>query len=126
MIDNVVDPAAESGIDCVNDAYTLYELQFYRSDNPPDPGERCLCTDGLMISRGYHDGKKWLYDANGLPWPGVRAWAELPDPNECMIDCYPDRTCRICGCTQDHACEGGCYWIEWDLCSACAPETERS
>lgn len=29
------------------------------------------------------------------------------------------RKCRICGCTEDHACEGGCYWVGPDLCSAC-------
>lgn len=29
-------------------------------------------------------------------------------------------TCRECGCTDDYACEGGCYWVEPDLCSACA------
>lgn len=29
-------------------------------------------------------------------------------------------TCRACGCTDDHACEGGCYWVEGDLCSRCA------
>jgi len=27
--------------------------------------------------------------------------------------------CRICGCDDDHACEGGCYWVEPDLCSGC-------
>lgn len=27
--------------------------------------------------------------------------------------------CRVCGCTDDHACEGGCYWVEKDLCSTC-------
>ena len=40
------------------------------------------------------------------------------------------RVCRVCGCTDYNACivEGGegediistCYWIEADLCSACA------
>lgn len=30
-----------------------------------------------------------------------------------------ERTCRICGCTEDNACEGGCSWVEEDLCSAC-------
>jgi hypothetical protein len=29
------------------------------------------------------------------------------------------RTCRVCGCTDDHACPGGCYWVEDDLCSQC-------
>lgn len=28
--------------------------------------------------------------------------------------------CVICGCTDDHACEGGCYWVYPNLCSACA------
>lgn len=27
------------------------------------------------------------------------------------------RACRICGCTEDRACLGGCSWIEDDLCS---------
>lgn len=27
--------------------------------------------------------------------------------------------CRVCGCTDDRACPGGCCWVEPDLCSAC-------
>ena len=27
--------------------------------------------------------------------------------------------CRVCGCTEDRACPGGCEWVEADLCSAC-------
>jgi len=32
------------------------------------------------------------------------------------------RTCRVCGCTDDHACNPACWWMEgeWDLCSSCA------
>lgn len=30
------------------------------------------------------------------------------------------RTCRECGCTDGRACEGGCWWVEQDLCSKCA------
>lgn len=34
--------------------------------------------------------------------------------------------CRSCGCTEQHACEGGCWWVPdsegmGDLCSACSP-----
>ena len=29
--------------------------------------------------------------------------------------------CRVCGCTDNHACEMGCAWVEVDLCSACVP-----
>jgi hypothetical protein len=42
-----------------------------------------------------------------------------------ITDMNPDffaRKCRICGCTWDHACEGGCYWVEDDLCSKCADQ----
>ena len=39
-------------------------------------------------------------------------------------DIDPDNAfCRICQCTDDHACEGGCCWVTdpagGDLCSAC-------
>lgn len=29
------------------------------------------------------------------------------------------RVCRVCGCTWNNACPGGCYWVEKDLCSSC-------
>lgn len=40
------------------------------------------------------------------------------------------RHCRTCVCTDDEACDGGCYWVDDDLCSMCAgralagPKTE--
>ena len=30
-----------------------------------------------------------------------------------------ERTCRVCGCSTYNACPGGCFWVEWDLCSEC-------
>jgi hypothetical protein len=30
--------------------------------------------------------------------------------------------CRICGCWELEACEGGCWWVEPDRCSACDPD----
>lgn len=32
---------------------------------------------------------------------------------------WPEQFCRVCGCTEDAACDGGCSWVEPDLCSAC-------
>lgn len=33
-------------------------------------------------------------------------------------------TCRVCGCTDEQCCPGGCWWVEdpagGDLCSRCA------
>lgn len=31
-----------------------------------------------------------------------------------------ERKCHVCGCTFNNPCEGGCYWVEEDLCSKCA------
>lgn len=28
-------------------------------------------------------------------------------------------TCRVCGCTDDEACDLGCWWVEPNLCSNC-------
>lgn len=38
---------------------------------------------------------------------------------ELLATCYPP-ACRVCGCTTEQACAGGCIWIEEDLCSRCA------
>jgi len=27
--------------------------------------------------------------------------------------------CRVCGCTDEKACEGGCHWVAFDLCNVC-------
>lgn len=32
---------------------------------------------------------------------------------------HPAGSCRLCGCTDEHACDGGCFWIAEGLCSAC-------
>lgn len=31
--------------------------------------------------------------------------------------------CRWCGCTEENACEGGCFWVDFgqSLCSECVP-----
>lgn len=35
---------------------------------------------------------------------------------------FDEQKCRVCGCTDDNACPGGCYWVEEDLCSQCAEQ----
>jgi len=53
---------------------------------------------------------------------------ECDDLEGCDERCklYGIRTCRECGCTDDDACEGGCSWVEDDLCSACAEKEAES
>lgn len=42
-------------------------------------------------------------------------------PEEPLFDIW---RCRVCGCTDEHACPDGCYWVEEDLCSACDGKAE--
>lgn len=30
-----------------------------------------------------------------------------------------EQRCRVCGCTWNDACQGGCHWVEENLCSQC-------
>jgi len=34
-------------------------------------------------------------------------------------------TCRVCGCTAEFACEGGCSWAGRNLCTRCYESCER-
>jgi len=47
-----------------------------------------------------------------------------PKANGQVLEGKPDGakvpTCRECGCTEHHACVGGCSWVQPDLCSRCA------
>jgi hypothetical protein len=33
--------------------------------------------------------------------------------------CQKEPMCRLCGCTQDKACDPPCHWVEQDRCSGC-------
>lgn len=30
-----------------------------------------------------------------------------------------EESCRVCGCTWNTPCDGGCWWVEDNLCSSC-------
>ena len=59
-----------------------------------------------------------IFGPDGLPMVEIRD-GEHPVAAE--------NKCRVCGCTDDDCfccimhTGGPCYWIEDDLCSACAP-----
>lgn len=46
-----------------------------------------------------------------------------------LWDVFDLRVCRACGCTDNDAClsdAGPCSWVEYDLCSSCAPVANQS
>lgn len=82
--------------------------------------------------REYHPYKVWLDEIRvqlGLKRPKANAAAGPPEPTPL----FDEQRCRVCGCT-DLDCSGciertgqPCYWVEEDLCSACAErQNDRS
>ncbi len=63
-----------------------------------------------------------IAEDNGITLDVLRQWgldvSGLHDENE-QNEPLVEQKCRVCGCTDDHACAGGCYWVEPDLCSRC-------
>jgi hypothetical protein len=53
--------------------------------------------------------------------PAIRGLTEeqAVDVVNVLVSDMTPRRCRNCGCSDDRACPGGCYWIEDDLCSRC-------
>jgi hypothetical protein len=42
-------------------------------------------------------------------------------PRDALLQAWHGvRSCMACGCTDDRACPGGCYWVGPALCSECA------
>ena len=62
---------------------------------------------------------------------GDNALFQFPTPIALLseISIQEVKTCRVCGCTDGHACirsDGPCYWVEEDLCSACVVKEAKS
>lgn len=58
-------------------------------------------------------------------WPARVRFGPLEGTEAAEARDEQARTCRVCGCTEDEPCEGGCAWVvdgslEIDLCTACA------
>jgi len=95
----------------------------------------------MNVDRGMHDElDRCPRDANGLcgymrrrtcPHQGEMLCCEecpdhpdtyIGDGYECSGACpVPNgaAVCRVCGCTDEYGCDGGCSWVEENLCSAC-------
>ena len=72
-----------------------------------------------------HRASVYICDTCGMEEALLDATGRKPLPlNEwAMVKAFEQR-CRVCGCTWDNACPGGCYWVEDDLCSHCAEKMD--
>lgn len=93
----------------------LCEAEAHRLGIAPDPEYR----SELYSSRFEEEYAQTLSPAEPLYACPNCGWCagKLTDTSEWV--------CRECGCTDDHACPGGCFWVEKDLCSACVDEDKQ-
>ena len=104
---------------------TIGGASFIRIDVPCDPPATQLYAPGAIycITPTTEQLARQVAQATA-PRP-IERW-ELPAAPQ--IQGGGGRACRVCGCT-DEDCSGciertgePCYWVEEDLCSACAAE----
>lgn len=63
-----------------------------------------------------------------LPKTEIKTEPIAPPASELPLlarDNKQERKCRVCGCTEQNACEGGCSWVEEDLCSSCKEKDKK-
>lgn len=81
-----------------------------------------LYTKHLLDALTHAGGLGVIHDDNPTYVRFVTRGSNLKDTNivGVRIDIVPVAICNGCGCTDDNACEGGCFWVAKDLCSRCA------
>ena len=81
-----------------------------------DPREVEDLGDGVVAPKHHNDTRTWMALEGYLEMliAGRRREGVEPRWEVEQVETF----CRICGCTGDVACEGGCSWVEPDLCSA--------
>lgn len=87
-------------------------------------GNLYTCLRCGLTRQSVPSGRGWKKEFGHPPRPGGKrrfSYGRTPPCPYTLTAPRPiSRACRACGCTEERACPGGCYWIEDDLCSACA------
>jgi hypothetical protein len=110
----------ENGSFCV-DSLNPDEYPFDDEEIPTDPGLHVW--EGSVVQDPAYDADGDLSDYD-IECEGTWRLATMMDLRRFdlpFLRIGMVRTCSQCGCTDDRACPGGCSWVAWDLCSACAP-----
>jgi hypothetical protein len=106
--------------------YVYFDLAEESRVEAAYTARRALRCAGVRI------GADQLVDIDEDRLVAAVVWAELPPGNRPELPAFlvaaqganrDERRCRVCGCTDDFACEGGCIWVDGDLCSHCVSLT---
>lgn len=100
---------------------------FAQKATPPDapapldvPPFHCVVT--------YNGWPAGLFDPRGgiiAAGDGANEFAFSEALRRVIRDHLPPDVCMLCGCTEHEACEGGCTWVELNVCSSCVAGREE-
>lgn len=90
-------------------------------------------TAGGLMDAGWLDEPRTVGEALDMgvrwdqfateEWDGEPLFTSAADAEARRDDSLAEARCRVCGCTDDAACTGGCWWVPdpqmGELCSAC-------
>ena len=68
----------------------------------------------------------WSKNGKDVEPPSTFVTAHLVDYLRDEVDPSAGAHCRVCGCTDEYACPGGCEWAEPNLCSRCLENSPDS
>lgn len=113
-------------LDGIKWTFTIESFQIENSQNHTELSEEDINEIDAIVNSNVDDD---LIDLEQLD----REAAAMSETTENDIkdvfteseDPQPIQKCRVCGCTQERACPGGCYWVEPDLCSSCEGIAEQ-
>lgn len=118
---------------CRSRCHCLGDIDDMMVDDAPEEST-CICCpdpeeeeydDGLdaLEDGGPRETDDVVCDVCGMPLTGEDNQVNDGICRQCREAPVVDEgaACRICGCTDDNACDGGCWWVDTSpLCSTCA------
>jgi len=96
----------------VSEASAVFDVLHWLGGEPVDD-DRVAASLDLLAN---HAGKTLQ-----LPVQAIEARQAIAHHlDRLAAPVFDVRRCRMCACTDDEACEGGCWWVADDLCSRCS------
>lgn len=126
MSDNTYDPAALASLDDFHQKYSIDQTPPAPVDEWPEPATAVLIGIDFVtntVTYEFGDLRALQQKRPALVDDWVTVLVEDGSEDVFITGAWSEtQLCRVCGCSDDLACDEGCEWVEDDLCSACVDQ----